>query len=207
MKKRNIVIIFLSSILIILCVLAIINYIILPPKVSKNAQRYTFNQNNMLKLKSITVDGNMVIYEFGSSNKYFSKEYVEENIKEYERYGNTPFLQPYFVEGYQAIVDSIYTAENYYICSSITSNFLVVYLDENKQTNSIAFSFIGNGDRKEAYDYMQITVNSSYENPRISMSLDYTWDDLSVVNSQQYDSNMKKWEDIITRKYPYSEYR
>ena len=117
MKKRiRIIIICLSSILIILCVFAIINFIILPPKVSKNAQRYTFNHNNMLKLKSITVDGNMVIYEFGSSNKYFSKEYVEENIKEYERYGNTPFLQPYFVEGYQAIVDSFYTAENYYIC-------------------------------------------------------------------------------------------
>ena len=49
------------------------NYIVLPPKVSSNAQKYKYNQNNMLKLKSITVDENKVIYEVSSLNKYFHK--------------------------------------------------------------------------------------------------------------------------------------
>ena len=54
---------------------------------------------------------------------------------------------------------------------------------------------------------MQITVNSSYENPGISMSLDYTGKNLSITDSQSYDKKKKKWNEIVTAKYPYSEYR
>ena len=79
-KQSKIILICLSSIFIVVSIaLWIINYIILPPKVSENAIKYKYNHNNMLMLKSITVDSDKVIYEFSSLNKYFSKNYAFKN--------------------------------------------------------------------------------------------------------------------------------
>ncbi len=189
--------IFVICILIFLAAaftsLAIVNYLILPPKVSSAAQKYKYNPNNLIKLKSITLDSEKVIYEFGASNKYLKKRYVETNCKEREAL-NKSYLELYLSDNYQSIKGSEYNSDNYYIISTLTSNFLIISLDEERETNSVKCFYIG--QEEDSFDYMYITVNSGYENPGISIIYDDILENISTVKYQTYDKEKKKWSEI-----------
>lgn len=201
MKKRiRIIIICLSSILIILFVLAIINFIILPPKVSKNAQRYKFNNNNILNLKSITVDEDTIIYEFGSTNELFNNKYVEKRTKKQER----SFLEFYTIEDYRNNSGSSFYSNNYEIKSTLFSNYLMVKIEEKEKIDVVYCFYFGTED--DDYDYLNIGLSNAdgFENIGIGMRYDYTGKDLSIGKSQNYDKKMKKWDEIVTTKNPFS---
>ena len=189
--------IFVLCILLFLAVaftgLAIVNYLILPPKVSSDAQKFRYNSNNLIKLKSITVDTDKVIYEFGASNKYFKKRYIETNCKEYETL-NIFYLELYLAENYHTIKGSEYNSNNYNIVSTLTSNFLIISLDEERETNSVKCFYTG--QEEDSFDYMYITVNSGYENPGISIIYDDILENISTVKYQTYDKEKKKWSEI-----------
>jgi len=193
-KQSKIILICLSSIFIVVSIAFwIINYIILPPKVSENAIKYKYNHNNILKLKSITVDGNKVIYEFGALNKYYKKTYIEKNSKEVETHNRT-YLELYLAENYHTIKGSEYNSNNFNIVSTLTSNFLIISLDEERETNSVKCFYIG--QEEDSFDYMYITVNSGYENPGISIIYDDILENISTVKYQTYDKEKKKWSEI-----------
>ncbi len=201
MKKRiRIIIICLSSILIILCVFAIINFIILPPKVSKNAQRYTFNHNNMLKLKSITVDGDTIVYEFGSTNVFFNNKYVEKRTKEQER----SFLEFYTIEDYRNNSGSSYYSNNYEIKSTLFSNYLIVKIEEKEKIDVVYCFYFGT--EEDDYDYLNIGLSheDGFDKLGIGMRYDYTGKDLTIGKSQTYDKKMRKWDEIVTTKSTFS---
>lgn len=188
----------LSLLIVGIAFIAIINFIFLPPKVSEYAQKFKYNSNNLLKLKSITVDGDRVIYEFSSLNKYFKKEYVEKNKK--EREASTyyiPFIELYKSEKDQIIQDSIVETDDYYIISTLTSNYLIVNLGEAKETNCIRFFFLGHRSENEMYDYLNIAVNScGYDNPIVNLVYDDILENISVGKYQTYDKEKKKWSEI-----------
>ena len=200
MKKRNIVIIFLSSILIILCVFAIINFIILPPKVSANAQKYKYNHNNILKLKSITVDEDTIIYEFGSTNELFNNKYVEKRTKKQER----SFLEFYTIEDYRNNSGSSFYSNNYEIKSTLFSNYLMVKTEEKEKIDVVYCFYFGTED--DDYDYLNIGLSNAdgFENIGIGMRYDYTGKDLTIGKSQTYDKKMRKWDEIVTTKSTFS---
>ena len=70
-KKRRIRISRVIPILVVI-VFLIINYIVIPPKVSKNAEKYRFNPFNIAGLESITVDENRIVYKFSSLSRTFT---------------------------------------------------------------------------------------------------------------------------------------
>ena len=193
-KQSKIILICLSSIFIFVSIaLWIINYIVLPPKVSENAIKYKYNHNNILKLKSITVDGNKVIYEFGALNKYYKKTYIAKNSKEVETHNRT-YLELYLAENYHTIKGSEYSSNNYNIVSTLTSNFLIISLDEERETNSVKCFYAGK--EEDSFDYMYITVNSGHEYPGISIIYDDILENISVMKYQTYDKEKKKWSEI-----------
>jgi len=82
-KKRLFKIIIILSGIISLGLLAYFVWLRFPSKsekdapiFSENAVRYEYSSNNMLGLKSITIDGNKYIYEF-SAYKYFTRRKVD----------------------------------------------------------------------------------------------------------------------------------
>ena len=197
MKKRiKIFIICISSILIIaFIVLAIMNYIVLPPKVSSNAQKYKYNQNNMLKLKSITVDENKVIYEFSSLNKYFHKNYIKKCGKESEY---TSFLELHKVINIDTNESIMFSYDNYTIVSSFTSNYLVISLKDSNKPDSIRINYKGGNFNK--YDSIVITLNNTegYEKLKIAKRYNYPNENHVVGKSQVYNIDKKKWSKIKT---------
>ena len=80
-KRINKIILFCAISIAVLVALTIVNFFVLPPKASANALKYKYNQNNILKLKSITIDDNKLIYEFSSLNILFNGLYVKINQK------------------------------------------------------------------------------------------------------------------------------
>lgn len=188
----------LSLLTIGILITAIINFIILPPKVTGKAQKYRYNHNNILKLKSITVDGDRVIYEFSSLNKFFTKKYVEKNRK--EREASTyyiPFIELYKSEKDQIIKESIVETDDYSVISTLTSNYLIVYLGNAKDTNCIRCFFLGHRSENEMYDYLHISVNSNgYDNPVVNYVYDDTLENHTVGKYQTYDKEKKKWSEI-----------
>lgn len=67
-KKRKIRIERVIPILIVI-VFVIINYIVIPPKVSLKAEKYWFSPFNIVGLESITVDENKIVYKFSSLSR------------------------------------------------------------------------------------------------------------------------------------------
>lgn len=73
MKKRKIRISRVLPILIaVIIIFVIFNYIVIPPKVSKNAEKYRFSPFNIAGLESITVDDNRIVYKFSSISRSFT---------------------------------------------------------------------------------------------------------------------------------------
>jgi len=192
MKKRmKILIICISSILIVtFIVLVIMNYIVLPPKVSASSQKYRFNHNNMLNLKSITVDGNKVIYEFSSLNKYFHKNFIKKRGKETEY---TSYLELHEVINTDTNESVIIYPEKYSIITSFTSIYLVITLKDTDTPDFIRSNYKGGFFNK--FDSMAITLNNTegYEKLKIAIRYDYPNENQVIGKSQVYDSDRKKW--------------
>ncbi|MBO4701872.1 MAG: hypothetical protein J5625_04330 [Lachnospiraceae bacterium] len=202
MKKRlKILIICLSSVLIVaFIVLVIVNYFVLPPKVTANAQKFKYNQNNILKLKSITVDGDKVIYEFSSLNKYFNKNYASKNKS------NKSYLELYNVENDPNNEGLKYSSKDFEIMSTITSNYLIITIDQDKSPDSVYCNYLGK--MMNRYDFLCIGLNNSsgYENLGIGIRYDYASENRTIGKSQQYDSKKKRWSKVDKKSFPYSEY-
>ena len=131
-KKLQIFLICISTIFIIASiVLAIVNYVVLPPNVSSSAIKYKFNHYNMLKLKSVTVDGERIIYEFSSLNKYFNKNYASKNKRK------KSFLELYNAENDQNNEGLKYSPKEVEIISTITSNYLIVTIEQEENPDSV----------------------------------------------------------------------
>lgn len=72
-KKRKIRIHIVLPILVAIIIFFVIfNYIVIPPKVSKNAEKYRFSPFNIAGLESITVDDNRIVYKFSSISRSFT---------------------------------------------------------------------------------------------------------------------------------------
>ena len=81
-RVRNKILILLCVIIIaMLAALAIVNYIVLPPKASESAVKYKYHGYDSMHLKSITEDENYWIFEFSSLNKYFNKNFNRKYIE------------------------------------------------------------------------------------------------------------------------------
>lgn len=206
MKKRiKLFIIALASILIIaFIVLAIINYIVLPPKVSANAQKYKYNQNNMLNLKSITVDGNKVIYEFSSLNKFFHKNYIRRHGDET---AHTAYLELFKVEDREDNSGKNIYPIDYTIISSITSNYLVITLEETDKYDFLRCHYLGGMLNKYSYLCIALSNLEGYENLEMAKGYDYPKENRSVSKSQSFDSKNKRWSKIKKRSGTFSTYK
>lgn len=199
-KKLQIFLICISTIFIIASiVLAIVNYVVLPPKVSSSAIKYKFNHYNMLKLKSVTLDGERIIYEFSSLNKYFNKNYASKNKRE------KSFLELYNAENDQNNEGLKYNPKDVEIISTITSNYLIVTIEQEKKPDSVYCNYYGRIMNR--YDFLCIGLNNSngYENLGIGMRFDYASDNLQIGKSQQYDIEVKRWSKVEKQSYPYNE--
>jgi len=185
------IIILISVIIMILAVVAAVNYIILPPKISENAIKYKYYGYNYMHLKSIIDDENNVIIEFGSINKYFNyffnRNKIEasgDNLKFIRWIGN---FDPY---------SNTESFPDYYIISTLTSNYLVISKSPEMKTKDL-YSF--NYDM----DYQDVTIQlrffEKYENAQIYMSKDYIKNNeikKTEQKKQAYNSYDKKWNSI-----------
>ena len=199
-KKIQIFLICISTIFIIASiVLAIVNYVVLPPKVSSSAIKYKFNHYNMLKLKSVTVDGERIIYEFSSLNKYFNKNYASKNKRK------KSFLELYNAENDQNNEGLKYSPKEVEIISTITSNYLIVTIEQEENPDSVYCNYLGKIMNR--YDFLCIGLNNSsgYENLGIGIRYDYASDNLTIGKSQEYDSKKKRWSKVDKMSFPYNE--
>lgn len=200
-KQSKIILICIATILTIaFIVLAIVNYIVLPPKVSQNAIKYKYNQNNILMLKSITVDGEKRIYEFSSLNKYFNKNYASKNKS------NKMYLELYNVENDPNKEGLKYSSKDFEIISTITSNYLIIRIEQDPKPDSVYCNYLGK--MTDRYDFICIGLNNSsgYDNLGIGIRYDYASDNLKIGKSQEYDSKKKRWSKVDKKSFPYSEY-
>lgn len=198
-KQSKIILICLSSIFIVVSIaLWIINYIILPPKVSENAIKYKYNHNNMLMLKSITVDSDKVIYEFSSLNKYFNNNYAFKNKS------NKTYLELYYVENDPNHEGIKNTSKDFEIVSTITSNYLIVSFEQDKKPDSVYCNYLGNMFTR--YQALCIGLNNSdgYEKLHIAKRYDYPNENRIIGKGQGYDGNKKKWGKITKGSNYYS---
>ena len=190
MKNKKKLVLFPIILLIILLIIGLFNYFIIPPKYSKEAVKYTVDKNNILGLKSVTVDEKRVIYEFSSRNKYFNYFYVKHNQKENN--------SQYYCELFDIIDNKRkigYYSENYKIISTLTSNYFIVYKEGQDKTDSINCTYIG--DKKDDYFYVHIII-WGYENPGITKIYDLINENTTIWERQKYNSETKKWDEIET---------
>lgn len=191
-KKSIILFIGLTVLIIILIALIIVNYFILPPKISDNAKKYKYHGYNFLQLKSITDDEDKVIIEFGSLNfnfnYFFNRNKIEasgDNLKFIRWIGN---FDPY---------SNTESFPDYYIISTLTSNYLVISKTPEMKTEDL-YSF------KYYIQYQDTIISLSffekYENAKIYMSKEYYRKNNEIektrYKSQSYNSYDKEWNSL-----------
>ncbi|MBR5067738.1 MAG: hypothetical protein IKX08_08815 [Lachnospiraceae bacterium] len=191
-KKSNILFIGLPVLIIILIALIIVNYFILPPKTSDNAAKYKYYGYNFLQLKSITDDEDKVIIEFGSLNfnfnYFFNRNKIESSGNDFKFIRWIGNLDPYY---------NINSYPDYYIISTLTSNYLVISKTPEMKTEDL-YSF------KYYIQYQDTTVSLSffekYENAKIYMSKEYYRKNNEIektrYKSQSYNSYDKEWNSL-----------
>ena len=203
-KRKKIIIICLSVILIVAFItLAIMNYIVLPPKVSSNAQKYKYNHNNILKLKSITVDENKVIYEFCSFDKYFRKNYIKRHGEETEY---STYLELHKVVNTKTNESEVLYPKEYKIISTFTSTYLVITFEDSKKPDFIRCNYLGGIFNRYTYLCIAIGNTNGYENLEVGKGYMYPDENRRVGKSQNYDKNKKKWSKIRKIETPFNEY-
>lgn len=187
MKNMNKLLKISIILLIIISIIGIFNFYVVPPKCSKEAVKHKVDKNNLLGLKSITVDEDKIIYEFSSRNKYFNYVYIKHNQKDNN--------SQYYCELFDIIDNKKigYYSENYKIISSLTSNYFIVYKDGQDKTDSIKCTYTG--DKKDNFFYVHIIING-YENPGITKSYDLIDENTTVWERQKYNSTTKEWDEI-----------
>ena len=144
----------------------------------------------MLNLKSITVDGNKVIYEFGSFNKYFHKNYIKMHGQNTEY---SSYIELYKVEDRTDNSGTSFCPADYSITSSITSNYLIVTLNENDKYDFLRCRYLGGKLNRYSYLCLALSNLDGYENIELGKGYGYPRDNQSVSKSQVFDGNNKKW--------------
>ena len=191
-KKSKILFIGLPVLIIILIALIIVNYFIFPPKTSDDAAKYKYYGYNFLQLKSITDDEDKVIIEFGSLNFnfnfFFNRNKIESSgndLKFIKWNGN---LDPYY---------NIDSYPDYYIISTLTSNYLVISKTPEMKTEDL-YSF----DYHIRYQDTTISLSffEKYENAKIYMRKEYYRKNNEIektrYKSQSYNSYDKEWNSL-----------
>ena len=182
-KIKMIIRIIIPIIVVMIVCLVMLNFFVLPPKVSKNAKRYEYNSSNILKLKSIIVDEDRIIYEFSSLNLFFNWFYVKNNLKDsYEEY----------LKGYYNVIDQEtqqYNLTDYKIVSTITSNYLIVSLKDEIEISSIRCSY----NMKKSGEKIFIIISGT-DNPKIHKLRGLDEKILYEQRSQFYNLNKRKWD-------------
>ena len=158
------------------------NFFVLPPKASANALKYKYNQNNILKLKSITIDDNKLIYEFSSLNILFNGLYVKINQKNNDEE---------YLNGYLNEIDKEtkqYDLTDYKIISTLTSNYLIISLQDEIEISSVRCSYKKGKTGEQLY-----IIVSGMDNPKLHKlsGLDETI--IYKQQSQYFDINKGKW--------------
>ena len=181
-KRINKIILFCAISIAVLVALTIVNFFVLPPKASANALKYKYNQNNILKLKSITIDDNKLIYEFSSLNILFNGLYVKINQKNNDEE---------YLNGYLNEIDKEtkqYDLTDYKIISTLTSNYLIISLQDEIEISSVRCSY----KKKKTGEQLYIIV-SGMDNPKLHKlsGLDETI--IYKQQSQYFDINKGKW--------------
>ena len=183
MKKRKIRISRVLPILVAIIIFYVIfNYIVIPPKVSKNAKKYSYNSFNILKLKSITVDNDRIIYEFSSLNLFFNGLYVKIN----QKYNDEDYLRGYFNEIDKETKQ--YDLTDYKIISTLTSNCLIISLQDEIEISSVRCSYKKGKSGEQLY-----IIVAGMDNPKLHKlsGLDETI--IYEQQSQYFDINKGKW--------------
>jgi len=206
-NKKTIIIICVLIILM-LAALAVVNYIILPPKASENAIKYKFHGYNYAHLKSITDDEDSVIFEFSSLNKYFNKNFNKNYLEKCQEKplssaGKDPYIKCYCggpAESYLRYYP------DYYIISTLTSNYVVINKDSEIEPEAIAFCIFESIYKGEYRDVIiNYNISEGYNNPSVFIGID-KWDynsGLTEINIRQYYNSQKnKWNPA--EKYEYN---
>ena len=181
-KRINKIILFCAISIAVLVALTIVNFFVLPPKASANALKYKYNQNNILKLKSITIDDNKLIYEFSSLNILFNGLYVKINQKNNDEE---------YLNGYLNEIDKEtkqYDLTDYKIISTLTSNYLIISLQDEIEISSVRCSYKKGKTEEQLY-----IIVSGMDNPKLHKlsGLDETI--IYKQQSQYFDINKGKW--------------
>ena len=211
--NKKIIIIICVFIILMLAALAVVNYIVLPPKPSENAIKYKYHGYNFMHLKSITDDEDSVVFEFSSLNKYFNKYYNQkyyinnQGSKLSINNNRKPFISIKWFEQENPNFYSEYNPD-YYIVSTLTSNYLIITNKpqiEDALKSVYRMDYIESVYKSEYRDTeIQLLLSEGYENVTISFDVDY-WDNKyggsELHKKQMY--NGKKWNPLVKAKYNY----
>lgn len=207
-RVRNKILILLCVIIIaMLAALAIVNYIVLPPKASENAVKYKYHGYDSMHLKSITEDENYWIFEFSSLNKYFNKNF---NWKYIEKCQEKPISSaekdPYIKCYCSGPADSyLRFYPKYYIVSTLTSNYIVFNKDSEIEPEAIAFCVFESIYGESRDIVINYNISEGFDNIGVYVHIeewDKTYGRTEIGIEQKYNSQKKKWNP--QEKYEYN---